>query len=275
MDTQDLSERLGARLNLPALPRALKRLQALLADPEVSLAEAGARIGEDPALTARLLRTVNSALYGLSADVLLPAHAASIVGLRGLENLMRRVPLRREYAVAGVDVREVWRHSLLTARVCSRMRSETKACPEFDAEELHVFGLLHDLGELALLEGMGADWAALLGEAPGDGARREALERERFGISHGHLGAMLVKRWSLAEDLVRVTRFHHNERGVAEADPLAAFVLVAEAVAEAAVHGAARLQAIPAGSLKLLEVSKDALEELHEYAGGELDEILV
>ena len=126
-------------------------------------------IERDPTLTAKLLKTVNSASFGLRAQVKTVQQAVSILGLETLRATIIAIALG-EYFVKGgfgksLDVSAFCAHSLATA-VIMREGAEALRLPEKDL--LYLLGLLHDLDKLVL------DFLAPEGYAP-------VLERIRKG----------------------------------------------------------------------------------------------
>lgn len=275
-----IKERLGGQLSVPTLPRRVARIRDLLADPDVSLREVGDEIALDPPLSACLLRTVNSAGYGLQTTVLSPRHAASVAGMRGMRNLMLRAPVLRPpipLGTNGFDVRDLWRQGILTARLCVEAYDRIPAARADTEEDLYAHGLLHDVGQFAMFDGLGEDWAAVYRRATQERLPIEELELEAFGFAHHELGAMLLKRWSLGEEIVRTARFHHNEAGLAELEPRVGVLLLCSTVAELARtnHLEELHERVPSGTAKLLGLGREALEGFAKRATELLSSISI
>lgn len=266
-----IKEKLGGRLSVPSLPKFLERVQEQVFDADASLREIGQLIAQDPPLTARLLREVNSAVYGLSTAVIAPEHAVSVMGQRGLRNLLRRAPVFEApipLGAHGFDLRDLWRHSVVTAQVCRHIGNELPAAHEYAADDLYVYGLLHDIGQFVMFEGLRDTFMDVWEKARETRTPLTELERVAFGFTHAELGAMLLKRWALTDELVRSARFHHNERGLAEVDPIAAIVCVADWASDVAreqgLVGSDELP--PKKALRLLELDRSSFDALVEYA---------
>lgn len=260
---------LGARLTVPSLPKVIERIRDLLADPESGIVEVGRAVAQDPPLTARLLRMVNSAHYGLAEPILSPEHAASIAGFRGLKNLLVRAPVFSGPSSLGIgrfDVRTLWRHSILTGRVAGELAGIAPGAVGLQPSDLHVCGLLADIGHFVMFDRMGEAWAEVYERAEAEGAEICAFEREVFGFTHNDLGAMIAKRWTLPEEVVKATRFHDNENGVAEIDAVPAIVLVADRIVHCVQRGEWKTfeERTPAACLELLDVEPKELEALGE-----------
>lgn len=232
-------------MHMPSLPRHAELARLLLKQDDVSLPDVAALVKQDPPLTARLLRGVNSAAYSLSEPICEPAHAASVLGVRGLQNLIMRAPTFDEKRVqreTGYDVTELWSTSQSIAALCRWMPTRLAEARQFDADELQIHGLLCDIGRFAMFEGLGNEFAIACKRAREEGRELALVEKESFGFSHNELGAMLVKRWNLPEDFVKTTRFHHNEMHLAEVDSLVAIVYLASQVVEHQIRAEAEVE---------------------------------
>lgn len=265
-----IEQKLGGRLSVPSLPKLLERVEQAF-DADASLREIGQLIAQDPPLTARLLREVNSAAYGLSTAVIAPEHAASVMGQRGLRNLLRRAPVFQPpipLGAHGFDLRDLWRHAVVTAEVCKYMGRELPAAREHAAEDLHICGLLHDIGLFVMFEALRDGFVEVWKKARATREPLTEVERAAYGFNHAELGAMLLKRWALPDELVRAARFHHNEGNLAEVDRIAAIVCAADWASDRARRR--RLvgsePAPPVKVLRSLDLDHASFEDLVEYA---------
>jgi HD-like signal output (HDOD) protein len=167
---------------LPALPTYAIQLNSLLSSPEVDLKKVTQIVRTDPSLCAQILGLANSALFNLRRRVLAVPEAVVLLGSERLRTLVLSCAFMK-FAGRQLDsdeLREFWRHSLLTAMLSERIARRVEY-PE--AEQAYTAGLLHDIGELPLLivahEEEGRSDAPLAGwrDVP-------AVEREYFGIDH-------------------------------------------------------------------------------------------
>jgi HD-like signal output (HDOD) protein len=69
--------------NLPALPEHVRKLLRLVADEEVPITVLAREVHKDPAITVKVLRLANSALYGQSREVTSLERAFSVIGVPG------------------------------------------------------------------------------------------------------------------------------------------------------------------------------------------------
>src|SRR5947209_10696363 len=83
-----LIQRIRRCPNLPSLPAIAVRVLALAQQEDADLAEIAALISKDPALSSKILRTVNSSFYGRSQNVSTISHALVILGLQSVKTLV-------------------------------------------------------------------------------------------------------------------------------------------------------------------------------------------
>ena len=75
-------------VRLVSLPDVFVRVTRLVDDPRASSAMIARVIGEDPALTARLLRIANSPLYGFPARIDTITRAIAVIGTRDRKSVV-------------------------------------------------------------------------------------------------------------------------------------------------------------------------------------------
>lgn len=206
--------------NLPSPPSVALQLVELASDPDADMREVVRVLNVDPAICAKLLKTVNSSFYGFRKSVASVERAVSIVGFRGLRSLVLGM-VAPSLGGAGGSAREFrayWLESLSGA-VTARELAVRARHPQ--AEEIFLAGLLRDLGMLLLRQRFGDRYdTAWSGATRLWGGREVAWEIEALGVDHAELSATLLARWRLPEEIVRMVRHHHDSAPSAGAGPL-------------------------------------------------------
>ncbi len=227
-------------IRVPSLPDVVARLQSMLADPEVGLAELGAVVATDPPLAARVLRTANSAVYGLREPVQTVPRAAAVLGVGALRNLVLQVCLMDTFAHLAddeaSDLERLWRHSIAAALAAQRlgMRARRRLVDPYDA---YTCALLHDLGKLVLFETCRERYIALVQESRRSGNGLFEHERERLGVTHTEVGGLLARAWNLPDEVAQAIRLHHAGRQELLLAPMAALVALSDALVRAVEDG--------------------------------------
>jgi HD-like signal output (HDOD) protein len=82
-----IGELVSSVVNVGSVQSIYQRLTEVMNHPHSSAADIGKVIAEDPDLTARLLRLVNSPIYGFPSRISTVTQAISIVGMNQLHDL--------------------------------------------------------------------------------------------------------------------------------------------------------------------------------------------
>jgi putative nucleotidyltransferase with HDIG domain len=231
---------LKAGTELPSLPASVLELQAALIAEEVALGELVGIVEKDPALTARLLRAANSALYSRGGDrVATLAPAIGRIGLRQLRSVALAGSILTLFKARSTSLRpEVfWAHS---AAVGAAARVLASNAPGVDPEECYTAGLLHDVGLLVLDQFFPDDYALIGGQRLELELPWWQQEEDTFGLDHGEIGGLLLGHWGLPLPVVDAVTFHHRPQE-APADAHQGVIKVVHAAEMAVAATLARL----------------------------------
>jgi HD-like signal output (HDOD) protein len=218
---------------LPSLPLVYTSLRAALDDPRGTVSRIADILGQDAALTARLLRLVNSAFYALATPVETVSRAVLLVGTQQIHDLALATLVLRLFDRIPpdlVDMASFWRHGLATgvaARVLAAHRREA------NIERFFVAGLLHDIGSLVLYRRHGDACRQVLLRCRSQRAVLVEVEREILGTDHAAVGGALLGAWHLPPALRDAVACHHDPRQAADHVTEAAVVHLADVIAHA------------------------------------------
>ncbi|CAG0970608.1 Response regulator PleD [Phycisphaerales bacterium] len=201
-------------LSCPSLPTlhavALKVLE-LTRDPQVSIARIAAAVQNDPALTTKVLRTVNSSVYGLTTPCPNISRAMSLLGLNTVKSIVLSfslVDMAKGMSDGGhLDLVAYWRRAVYGAAAARVIALGTRAC---DPEEAFTGALLQDIGMLAAFTSLRREYASIIGAAGEDHDLTLAVERRALGADHAWIGGQLAERWKLSQQLVHCITHHHD-----------------------------------------------------------------
>lgn len=196
-------------LELASLPAVVLRALELLNAPDSSAADIGQVISEDPALSVRLLRIVNSSFYGFPSRIETISRAITIVGTLEITDLVLGSSAVEAFAGLPnelIDMHQFWEHSLY-AGVVARVLARHHRAP--NTERFFVSGLLHDIGSLVLYHQRPEESRRAL-ELARAGRPLHQAEQEIFGFDHSDVGAELMQAWNLPDAFVEAARHHHR-----------------------------------------------------------------
>lgn len=216
--------------SLPSLPTVAVQILELTRDENVKLQAIADLVQHDPALTAKILRTVNSPYYGLVKPCPTIPRAIAYLGLNTVKSLVLSfslVDLTRQ-ASEGFNLVDYWRRCLYSAAAVRHVTALSGTC---DPDEAFVTALMQDVGMLALHAVGGDSYQTVVAETAGDHRLLPAVERDAFAIDHAQVGAALGKRWRLPPVMVEVIRQHHDQEPARHVETVRALLLAHEITA--------------------------------------------
>ena len=210
LSLDQIKQRLNLCERLPTLPAVAAELLNQFRETEVNLHKAAALIERDPALTASVLRFVNSPYWGIRKEIKTISHAIALLGINAVHTLALSFSLvrgLREGGRGGFDFNRYWKRSLFCA-AASRAFGASKGIPEL--ENLFLAGLLQDIGMLALQALATNEYGAISETAGHDHSRLIELERRIIGADHAQIGSWLAEQWGLPEEYIQAIKASHD-----------------------------------------------------------------
>jgi diguanylate cyclase (GGDEF)-like protein len=169
-------------------------------------------VGQDPVLTAKILKLVNSPLFGVARRIVSLPQAMVVLGLRTVKVLTLSFSIVDSYGqrrVEWFDYKTYWRRSL-TQGVAARLIAEEIA-PEM-RDEAFVAGLLSNLGILAMAQAIKAHYQQPYCRAAGQHGDLLQAEQAAFGFTHCDVAQRLFEKWNLPKDICLSVGLHHAGR---------------------------------------------------------------
>ncbi len=241
----DPAELLREAPTLGSPPAVYRRLVEVLDDPRAGTHEVAAVVGQDPALTARLLRLANSVYFSFNGTVASVHQAVSLIGATHVRDIALATSVTDFFPDVPpdlVNLEEFWRHSLavgIGARTIAELRREA------NLERFFVAGMLHDVGRLVLYVCAPDHARAILEHAKRTDCLVYDAELEVGGVDHGAIGGMLLAKWNMPESLVECVALHHRPAAAGEHPVEAATVHLADLVANALGLGRSGERGVP------------------------------
>ena len=258
-----------------SLPQVYQRITATIEKSNNSAEVFGEVVGEDPGLTARLLRIANSAFYGFPSKIETVSRAVTMIGLEELKSLVLATSVVETFGSLPVEfasMESFWRHSLATA-ICARLISAQ--LHETDPERLFVAGLLHDLGALAIWTHGDRKARRIAARCQKNGELLQKAERAVLGFDHADVGRELASNWSLPPVLAEAIACHHSPRRAKRFPTEAAVVHVSDVIVNAMEIGSSGEGKVPlfrSETWQSLELPVDILPLLIEQVDEQYDD---
>jgi len=202
---------LAGDIDLCSPPAIFMRITQALDNENNNASDIAQIIQQDPSLSARMLKIVNSAFFGFPATVKSIDHAVTILGGREIRLLVMTTSVVEQFSSmpnTALDMEVFWSHSLETALFSKYLANEHPKKRQLSSA--FVSGLLHDIGRLVLYSkapdlARSADLLAQSGQL----SEIEA-EVSIFGFSHADIGGALLDLWQIPESIQSAALHHHQ-----------------------------------------------------------------
>jgi putative nucleotidyltransferase with HDIG domain len=198
--------------NLPTLPAVAMEVLRLSNDATAQASDFESLLRRDQALTAKVLKLVNSPFFGLRNPVTSIPHAIVVLGMRTLRSVVVAAQtsrlLDKQLVPYGFDDGGMWKHSMSCASLTRVLAKRATMGPD-TLEELFVGGLLHDVGKVILAPHVAGAQAEFdrVRAACGDVVR---AEHDVLGTTHPEIGGAMARKWGLSASLVELIEGHHR-----------------------------------------------------------------
>jgi putative nucleotidyltransferase with HDIG domain len=204
MTVQQVRAQIEAIDSLPTVPPLVRKLLMTIDSPTLSLTNMGSFMSKDQALTARLLKMVNSPIYGFPGRISSVSQALILLGLNVVKGMLLGVSVfeMMEKTMVGL-----WEHSLSTA-VVARGIAIKKNFNE--PEEVMVSALLHDIGKVAMKAKFSQEYGETLWMSEKEGLLIKDAEERMFSTNHAEAGGWLCQKWNFPVNLIEPIAYHHR-----------------------------------------------------------------
>ncbi len=198
---------------LASFPDIYYQIVKVLNDTKSSASHLAQVVGNDPGLSATLLKMVNSAFYGLPSKVSSITRAIALIGGNELSTLAMGISVIRYFKDIPpemFDMKQFWMHSVATG-VLSRVLAHRKV--SLSEEELFIGGLLHDIGRLIIFKAYPLTAAFAIQQARERRVSLFRVERELFKYDHAAVAGLLLEKWNFPKPLTLMIKHHHAPTG--------------------------------------------------------------
>src|ERR1700723_2871936 len=185
---------------LPSAPTAFQEILACLQNPAASLTDAAQIIGRDVAMTANIMKLVNSAFFGSRRPITTIDRAVAYLGMDTLGALVLGHGVFQSGVATGIDgfsLEQLWQHTEQTA-AAARAIALSENLSVAKADEAFLAGVLHDVGKVVFA----TKAAGLPNDTMDVVAQMEA--------HHAEVGAYLLGLWGFPNSIVEAVAFHES-----------------------------------------------------------------
>lgn len=265
--------------DLPTLPVVFQELLTRMQDPDAEVSELAEVIARDQALTAKILKLVNSAFYGRAAQITTISRAVIIMGFQAVRSAALAISvferfkgLRTSGTTFTLD--GFWRHSIGVSCLAKQAAIVLHVGAPEDA---FVAGLLHDVGKLVMLQHFAEDVEDLTRAADEQRLTWRSCEEMLFPISHDSIGRALFRAWNFPVGVVEAVACHHEPESASRHAELACLVHLADYFSyhmDCGCPGGVGARTHSRDASRLVGLTPDTASEILRRAQEELSESL-
>ncbi len=253
---------------IATLPEVTVKIIQIVENPKSTARDLHEVIKNDPALSSRLLKVVNSAFYGLPGQIGSVDRAIVLLGLSAVKNIAIAASMTHLFnagaAIEGFKGVEVWRHSIAVA-VASRLITAVHGKPA--VEESFLAGLIHDLGLLVERQAFPQQIAEVIARQQAENATFCDLEQEIIGADHQAFGMALGAKWRFPTTLCTTIGYHHKPMDLAPVNQgLPVLVHIADIIAGRSGIGFCASTAKDEYDDEMLEIAKLTSEDIESIS---------
>ncbi len=266
-------------LDLVSPPTTYTQLNDLLNMPNTSAEDISDIISKDPALSARLLKIVNSPYYGFPSEITTISRAITIVGTRELVQLVLTTSVLNAFRGIPndlINMDEFWKHSLACALTSKLL---AKRCKQSSLEHFFVLGLLHNIGSLIMYQSIPEMCRDALSSARAGKELLFEAEQRLLGFDHTEVGEALIRKWRLPESMIEPIRYHHSPSQAQQNHTEVAIIHLADimvtSVGELGNSGDDHVPPIDPESWEKLNLDSDLLPDILEQVREELNTLVL
>ena len=267
---------IDSNIKLVSLPAIVAQVNQLANDPTASAADIAHAIGQDPALTARLLKIVNSPFYRFPSKIDTLSMAVTVLGTRQLRDLVIAAAIVKRFQSKidpAFNIEIFWCHSITCAIAARNLAIKLMLA---NSERFFVAGLLHDIGKMVMYLLLPNESIKLLKELDKPDCDINNVERSLFGFTHDEVGVALMTAWHFPESLVEPVRTHMSLDGTGQYSKDAALIHIANNIANNLQSPISRDDdaVLNPKAIELLQLTPEIIEEVYEETYRHMDVLL-
>lgn len=212
----EIRKRLQQITDLPAMPQMARKIIELRADPHANTEKLSKIVELDPSLAAQVIRYARSPFFSYQGKIdSIQTAISRVLGFEMVMNLALGIATAHPFKIPAIGpfgLNAFWRHATYSAALVQALGRELPRSLRPPAGLSYLAGLLHNFGYLLLGQLFKREFF-ILSNLVSDHPAVPIVEHELsvLNMDHGELGAWLLEKWNLPEEIIAAVRQHHNE----------------------------------------------------------------
>ena len=256
--------------SLPTLPSALVEMNRMLEDSNISTEQIAELISKDQVLSAKVLKMVNSPIYGFPGRISSVHHALVLLGFNVVRGLLLSTSV---FENLPAHMNKLWDHSMATSLASAEIARILKYS---DPGEFAVAGLLHDIGKVVIEVQLPDASKQVKKLIKNQDLNIRQAEQEILGFRHDKVNEWLGNTWRLPLVLREGITYHHNPQAAPNYPEIAACVQLGDFLARVFQQGSGGDDQVPEISpqtFKMLGLNQHVLVQVLDEVSEKFSEI--
>ena len=262
---KSIDDVLNDEAKLPSLPAIAIRIINAVKTDEASLNELSKIVSSDPAIAARILKVSNSSFYALPQKCDTIQKALTILGTKALKNIaLSFVIVQAMQSSNGerFNYKFFWKRAVTSAVAADLISTFIKQ----KNDDIFISALLQDIGIVVLYLTMPDEYLMVLDERQVSNMPIVDTEKKVFGYDHQEVGARMLGKWGLPENIFEPIKYHHNSQKIPENCAAKARILSLADRISSVYHGSQCVE-------KIKEI-KNTLGRLYGFSEEEINRLI-
>ena len=202
-------ERVALSIGIPPCPGILLELTEETKNIEPDFSKVEKLLLRDVALSAILIKTINSSYYGLGTKISSVSQAVGLVGIPMVTSAISNLVLKNVFADIKdhINMERYWDSS---AKLALSTMHLAKKIPGLNKDDAYTYGLFQNCGVPILMQRF-PDYKETLHKANNlSEGIFTTVEDEAHGTDHATVSYLMTKSWNLPEVITSAIQFHHE-----------------------------------------------------------------
>ncbi|MFQ3208730.1 MAG: HD-like signal output (HDOD) protein [Colwellia sp.] len=213
---QSVLDDISRGFSVPAQPKLLLELLKLMADISPDINAISSAISKDIAVSAAILKTINSPLYGLSRTVTDIKMSVNYIGIFGVVMLVTGSLLKKSFdpKSCSINLEDFWQFTSDIASTAMLIGQRYR--PQIANDKFFSLGLFHACG-VPVMAMKYNDYQQLLDQAlTTSELTLTEVEEQYYGVNHATIGYYVASSWRLPKDVCQIILQHHDRNFISE-----------------------------------------------------------
>ncbi len=202
---------LDAGWELKGMSSTVAQVLKITQNPRCSIESVANVIRQDHAISLKILKLANSAVYSRGEPLETISKAVMRIGLTQIRQMVMNIGVLDQFSQmeAGrqIDLPQFWEHSIAVGFIAAELaRCLGRKEPQIEAA--FTAGLLHDVGQLIYAEVLGERYGEVLKTAEQRQLPLEQVESQMLLVNHAEAAEHILRAWNFPADLLHPIAHH-------------------------------------------------------------------